>query len=259
MLDKKFLLGAILTAAVCFSACSKGDAEILETTAETTSVTPEITSAAEAATAEAAEKLSGDISVSREYEFDLDKYLRCDIYDRYLLRDKLDFFSDEQYDTYIRALILLDRLEYFDVPYTGSLSTYFIDENGEISESGVSNESGAAHIYPYFYVSTYQSFYEYLQSVFTQDAADEIMSSERFLTIGGELYFKWGDRGGSIYFNGGEYVFIEGNDSEIVFEYIADQVNGESEWQETHPLRLVHTDNGWRSEFFENLYIEKNV
>lgn len=45
MLDKKFLLGAILTAAVCFSACSDGNSEVTEASAETVAATEEATSA----------------------------------------------------------------------------------------------------------------------------------------------------------------------------------------------------------------------
>ena len=45
MLNKKFLLGAILTAAVCLTACSKGGTEVSETVSETISETETTTAA----------------------------------------------------------------------------------------------------------------------------------------------------------------------------------------------------------------------
>ena len=224
-----------------------------QTTAEVT--TEQITETTMSITA--AEEASEDIAVSIEYEFDLYKYLENGKHDEYLLRNELDFLSDEQYDTYIKALIFVDYLGNSSVVSTDSNSFYWINENGEISKSLVSDESDTAQIYPYFYISTYKSFYEYLQSVFTQDAVDEIMSDERFFTFGDELYFKWNDGGGMVYFDDSEYNVIEENDSEIVFEYTAHRLINNEEWVCTRKTKLVHTDNGWRSEFFKNLYSEK--
>lgn len=248
---KKFLFGAILTVAVCLTSCSKDGTEAAETFAETTS-------AAKTTTAEVTKKSSEDIVISREYEFDLDKYLERDTYNRYALRDELDFLNDEQYDTYIRALILIDNLENLDIPHTCDMSTYYIDENGEIYGSFNCNEQNTGHTY-YRYVSTYESFYAYLRTVFTQDAADRIVSDKRFLKRGDELYFKVGDGGGMVYFDDSEYDIIKGNDGETVFEYTAYRsINGE-EWTQKRSVKLVNTDNGWRSEFFENLYTENIV
>ncbi len=225
--------------------------KIAETATETTTIS---------------EEFSEDIAVSREYEFDLEKYLERPNSKNYLLRDELDFLSDEQYDTYIRAWIMLDSLLYFNVPSTSDAPAYFIDKNGEIGESHTVQELDKTHIYPYYYVSTYQSFYEYLQSVFTQEAVDDIMlgtwlsgGRDEFLRIGDELYCKLGDRGGAIYFNEGEYNLTEKNDDEVIFEYIAHQSKNGNEWTETRPIKLVRTDDGWRSEFFDNLYVERKM
>ena len=265
-MKKRFwaVLAVLLGMTGCQGNVGTGQADTAQAALESQQTTAEVTTEQtskiiETTSTTAAEEVSADIAVSREYEFDLDKYLERAYTENYLLRDELDFLSDEQYDTYIRALIMLDRLLYFDVPCTGDVSAYFIDENGEISESHTTQELGKTHIYPYYYVSTYQSFYEYLQSVFTQEAIDEIMSNDIFWTVDDELYCKLGDRGGPIYFNGGEYNLIEKNDDEVIFEYIAHQANNGNEWTETHSLKLVNTDNGWRSEFFENLYVERNM
>lgn len=235
------------TAEVTTEQTNEQTTKSIETTTETTTSTT------------IAEEVSENIAVSREYEFDLDKYLENGKHDEYLLRNKLDFLSDEQYDTYIKALIFVDNLGNYDILSTGSWSLYFINENGEISESYISNESDTVQTYLYLYISTYKSFYEYLQSVFTQDAVDEIVSDERFFTFGDELYFKMEDAGGLVYFDDSEYNVIEENDSEIVFEYTAHRLINNEEWICTHRTKLVHTDNGWRSEFFKNLYSEKEV
>lgn len=260
---------AVLAVILCMTGCQgnvgAGQSDTAQAALESKQTTSEVTTEQTTKSIEttvsttAAEEVSADIAVSREYEFDLDKYIEQDKYDQYLLRDELDFLSDEQYDTYIKALIMLDRLEYFDVPCTGDISTYFINKNGAISKKRVTQELGEKHYYPYYYVSTYQSFYEYLQSVFTQEAVDKIMLNDIFWTVDDELYCEWSDRGGPLYFNGGEYNLIEKNDDEVIFEYIAHHANNGNEWTETHPLKLVHTDNGWRSEFFKNLYVERNM
>ncbi len=200
---------------------------------------------------------STDTAASREYEFDLNTYLKnnekCNLYS---LRDELFFLSDEQYVTYIKAWIFIDNFEYFNIPNTNESPTHFLDENGNINDCYITYENDMAHIYKYMYISTYQSFYIYLQSVFTQESVDKIMTNERFLTIGNELYFECGEKGGEIYFQGGEYKLIEQNDNEVIFEYDAHQKKDEKEWIENHPLKLIHTENGWRSELFEHLRIE---
>ncbi|MCM1479881.1 MAG: IseA DL-endopeptidase inhibitor family protein, partial [Muribaculaceae bacterium] len=189
--------------------------------------------------------------------------------EKYLLREELDFLDDEQYDTYIRALIMLDRLYYFDVPSTSDEPAYFIDKYGEVSKSYTVQASDGNHTYRYRYVSTYQSFYEYLQSVFTEDAVGDVLSGavvwgsyESFFKNGGELYCEFRkntDNYGSMYFNGGEYNLIGKDEDEVVFEYTAHFSKDGNEWTETRPLRLACTDNGWRSECFCNLYVERNM
>ena len=272
---KKILFGAVLTALVCMTACSKDSNEVTETS-ETTTVSESV-SAAEQTTVtetetemqETAEKSTENIAVSREYEFDLEKYIESN--QSYLLRDELNFLSDEQYDTYIKAWIVIDGIDNYFIPYTGDVQGHWLDDDGNFyyyEDCLYANEAGVVQRtpYPYYYVSTYQSFYEYLQSVFTQDAADKILTDGRFLISDGGLYFRdiyysneFIENDRSIQFNGGEYNLIEKNDSEVIFEYIAHQENDEKEWTDTHPLKLVDTDNGWRSEFFEHLYIENNV
>ena len=209
---------AVLAVLLCMTGCQgnvgtgQADTEqaVLESQQTTAEVTEEQTSKITETTTEtttstaASEEAAEDIAVSREYEFDLDKYLKRAYKEKYLLRDKLDFLSDEQYDTYIRAWIFIDGIDYADesrVPDTSDVPTNWIDENCEACDG---------YIYPsYRYVSTYQSFYEYLQSVFTQDAVDKILSDERFFNVDGELYFAWGEAGGPLESIEGKYELVE--------------------------------------------------
>lgn len=214
--------------------------KIIKTTAETTS------------SIFVTEEVSADIAVSREYEFDLDEYLeRYDKDGRYSLKDELDFLNDKQYDTYIRALIFLDELEYLNIPYTGDIPTHWINDNGEITSSYYNKETNTYSTYKY--ISTYQSFYEYLQSIFTQDVVDEIMTNEFFKVVDDNLYFRFGEKGGAIWFQYGEYQLVEKNNDEVIFEYVAHQKNDEKEWSETHSLKLMRIGDCWQSEYFENL------
>ena len=161
--------------------------------------------------------------------------------------------SDEQYDTYIKAWIFIDNLEYFNIPYTGDIPTHFLDENGDVYENYFTEGAYIEHIFPYRYISTYQSFYQYLQSVFTRDAADEIMSHSFFKTVGDELYFGYGEKGGPIDVQTGRYELKESSENEIIFEYIVDHYHDGNEWTTSHTIKLINTDNGWRSEIFEYL------
>ena len=261
---------AVLAVLLCMTGCQgnvgtgQADTEqaVLESQQTTAEVTEEQTSKITETTTEtttstaASEEAAEDIAVSREYEFDLDKYLKRAYKEKYLLRDKLDFLSDEQYDTYIRAWIFIDGIDYADesrVPDTSDVPTNWIDENGEACDG---------YIYPsYRYVSTYQSFYEYLQSVFTQDAVDKILSDERFLNVDGELYFAWGEAGGPLESIEDKYELVEKNDSEVIFEYNARHsydggiygYNDGTYIDTTRTIKLVKEDGGWRAELFEHL------
>lgn len=221
--------------------------KIAETATETTTIS---------------EEFSEDIAESREYEFDLEKYLERPNSKNYLLRDELDFLSDEQYDTYIRAWIFIDSIDYADISYvpdTSDVPTHWLDENGKIFSS---HYDEATNTYsPYGYISTYQNFYEYLHSVFTQDAVDGIMSDKRFLNIDGELYFKLGEAGGFLERIEGKYELVEKNDSEVVFEYNARHIydNGTYGYEDgtyidtTRTIKLVNEGDGWRAELFDHL------
>lgn len=225
------------TAEVTTEQTNEQTSKTIETTTETTKSTT-IT-----------EEVSEDIAVSREYEFDLEKYL--DNHDQYLIRNELDFLNDEQYDTYIRAWIFIDNIEYFNISYTGDIPTHWLDENGEICSLYYDEETKVPN--PYMYISTYQSFYEYLQSVFTQEAVDEIMTHSFFKIVGDELYFGYGEKGGPIDIQVGRYELMEDNDKEISFEYIVNHTHDGNEWTTSHTIKLINTDNGWRSEIFEYL------
>ena len=198
-----------------------------------------------------------DIELSRKYEFDLEDYIENhDLNNIYSsLKEEVSFLTDEQYETYAKAWIFIDNIEYFIIPTTITDKTlnHFCDKNGEVCDSFYNNVTKE---YAYVYISSYKSFYEYLQSVFTQEAVDKIMADKRFLTIGNNLYFKFGEKGGAIYFRGGQYQLIEKNDNEVKFEYLSQYKNDIKEWTKVHQIKLVNTKDGWRAELFEHLKIE---
>ena len=247
------VLSALMLAACNSESQSPQTEQNVTSAAETLAVTK--SAEAEQAVETSVSESSADIAVSREYEFDAEKYIDGLVYkDQWQLRSELDFLSDEQYDVFIRAWIFIDMIEPLNVVSirtTSEIPKHYLDKNGEVCASYYNSET--KEYAQYEYVSTYQSFYKYLQSVFTQDAVDEIMSDRRFLTVGDELYFSIGEAGGAIDFKGGEYRLVEKNDDKVVFEYAARQENDEKEWTETHPIRLVRTADGWRSELFEHL------
>jgi len=262
---KKYFLAA-LAVLLCITGCQGNTAEgqtnteqaALESSETTMTVTEEQTNNGVEATTSIAvsEEDSEDIVISREYKFDLDKYFECAYTEKYSLRNELEFLSDKQYDTYIRAWIFIDGIDYANesrVPDTIDVPTHWINENGEICTEYTYTS--------YRYVSTYQSFYEYLQSVFTQDAVDIIMSDERFLNIDGELYFAWGEAGGYLEGIEDKYELVEKNGSEVVFEYNARHIydNGTYGYEDgtyidtTRTIKLVKEDGGWRAELFDHL------
>lgn len=212
---------------------------------------------------------TSDIMISREYEFDLEKYIeflgRRDK-TNWDMRDRLDFLSDEQYDTFLRSWILIDKMEYRIVPNTSEISTHYLTESGRVRTGYYRTPKLCVEDFnPYIYVSTYQSFYEYLQSVFSQESVDKIMTDKRFMVACDELYFAWCGRNTDEYWDDWEvpkylqkvgFRLVENNDYEILFEHIAYYKDKETEWTEIHPIKLINTDNGWRSEMFDFLQVE---
>ncbi|MDE6596459.1 MAG: IseA DL-endopeptidase inhibitor family protein, partial [Oscillospiraceae bacterium] len=184
--------------------------EIIETTTETTTSTTITEEVSEDMWYNVDIDLSGDYEFGREYEFDLDKFFERAYTEKYLLRDELEFLNDEQYDTYIRAWIFIDCMD--DANGSTLPSTNSVRENWcYYHETGLYS----------FYVSTYESFYEYLRTVFTKEAADKIMSSKHFYNADGELFYITGEAGGYLERIEDKYELVEKNDSEVIFEYNA--------------------------------------
>ena len=215
------------------------------------------------------DEYSSEFMISREYEFDLEKYIEF-LGDRdktnWDMRDRVDFLNDEQYDNFLKAWILIDKMEYRIVPDTSEIPEHYLNEYGKVSDDWYRSPKLCVEDFnPYIYVSTYQSFYEYLQSVFSQEAVDKIMTDKRFMVACDELYFAWcGENTDDFwdewyvpkYLQNVSFRLIKNNDHEILFEHIAYYNDNETEWTETHPIKLINTDNGWRSELFDFLQVE---
>lgn len=244
-------LYAIITAALLLCGCTQNDNLVTETAVVGSEV-----QTANTVTEDLQDNSASMSLTSRTYEFDLSLFLDNDDSGRYDLRNELDFLSDEQYEAYIRALIFTDEIEYFNIPNTNG-TTHWLDEGGKIYDSYYYLDSDGVTVpVPYVYISDRSSFEEYLNSVFTKEAVSEIMSNDRFYNVDGELYFEWGEKGGPVYFQGGQYKEGKNDDAEVIFEYVANHEDDETKWTETHTIELVNTDEGWRSEWFGYLYTE---
>lgn len=260
---KKYFL-VVLAVLLCMTGCQNnaaaGQADTeqaaLESSETTTTVTEEQTSKSVEATSETTtsiadtEENSIDIDLSLDYEFgrvfefDLNKFLETsNNYFNYSLRDELNFLNDEQYDTYIKAWIFIDSMDDANgsrIPYT----------NGNISDLHYYHETSQYSCY----ISNYKSFYEYLQSVFTQESVDEIMSNKGFFNADGELFYISGDAGGYIYTTDGKYELVEQNDSEVIFEYNASHTHDGKNLPDTsRTIKLINAGDGWRAELFDHL------
>ncbi|MCM1479190.1 MAG: hypothetical protein NC085_05760, partial [Muribaculaceae bacterium] len=99
----KKCLCALFAAMLCLAGCRNGNAaeqtavESRQTASAAVEQTEEVTETAEETTAETTtavtEEAAEDIAVSREYEFDLEKYLELPDSEKYLLREELDFLD----------------------------------------------------------------------------------------------------------------------------------------------------------------------
>ncbi len=233
------------TAEVTTEQTNEQTSKIIETTTEITTSTTVAEEASEDMWYNIDIDLSGDYEFGREFEFDLNRFLETsDNYINYSLRDELDFLSDEQYDTYIKAWIFIDSMD-------DANGSYIPITNGNRSDLHYYHETS---LYSW-YVSTYKSCYEYLQSVFTQDAVDKLMSNKRFFNADGELFYISGDiSGGYIYTTDGKYELVEKNDSEVIFEYNASHTHdGKNLPNTSRTIKLINTGDGWRAELFDHL------
>lgn len=260
---KKYF-GAVLAVLLCMTGCQNNAAAgqidteqaasvssetAMTVTEEQTSKSAEATSETTTSIADTEENsididLSLDYEFGREFEFDLDKFLETsNNYFNYSLRDELNFLNDEQYDTYVKAWIFIDSMDDANgsrIPYT----------NGNRNDLHYYHETSQYSCY----ISTYKSFYEYLQSVFTQESVDEIMSNKGFFNADGELFYISGDAGGYIYTTDGKYELVEQNDSEVIFEYNASHTHDGKNLPDTsRTIKLINAGDGWRAELFDHL------
>jgi hypothetical protein len=191
--------------------------------------------------------------VSVEYELDLDKLRDDKYYDKYYfsLRDELYFLDDEQFEVYIRALIFISKIEFSEITITNSEIVRINDENNKT----------------FVRVANYQSFYDYLQSVFIGDSVNALISRYNLLNIDGVLCFNERYRGTLVYYKDGKYELISVTKSKISFKYCANysfenildyndwEENYRSEypqyiWTEEYNITLINTVDGWRVDKF---------
>lgn len=167
--------------------------------------------------------------------------------------ESLDFFTQSQKELYARSLILtFDSCSDIGLRYTGEYEQY-IEENSYLFHTGI----------------TYDSFYSYLTSIFTEEAANAF--SYTFRNEDGELCFFLGGTGTDITYSGGSYSLVGINSERIDFIYTAeyslenvvDKAEWEAglypdltewEWKVQTSIAIVNTPNGWRMEHYPTWY-----
>jgi hypothetical protein len=198
--------------------------------------------------------------VSLEYELDLDKLRDDKYYAEYYfsLRDELSFLDDEQFEVYISALILINGVEYSNIPQTNKGRPMFLWEGRDGSFSIHYESSLYDRGYARFaYVSSYSSFIDYLTTVFTDEAADEFIKKYRLrsgiFTIENEMYIGLGDKGGRQHgrINEEGYKPIGKNENEVNFEFFLSYVSDDEEHSLSFPISLINIDGEWRAEIFD--------
>lgn len=148
----------------------------------------------------------------------------------------LDFLSDNQVLLFDKATYIYHN--FFEIPDKKCFSIVY--ENYMTGSSGID----------------YNSFNEYLLSVFSQDFTYTLLNERfpnRFKNKNGELYVNVTDRGSNVLFRNIEFNLIEKTDDMILFngcaEYYSDENPDISEADKTIIIfnySLILTENGWR-------------
>ncbi len=197
--------------------------------------------------------------VSVEYELDIEKLKNSGNYDYFFsLKDELDFLNEEQYELFIKALIMVYGIDWFATTNHNldeqPESIHYLwkdnDDNYSLSKDFYIKDVGESE---YAYLSTYKSFYEYLLSVFTNESTEEIINYDdgwlkRFIVVDSEIYTRLGDRGSKNGVVDGYFKLSSKEDDLIAFEYIS---NYSDDTVEVYDIILEKTDNGWRSRRFD--------
>ncbi len=114
---------------------------------------------------------------------------------------------------------------------------------------------------------SYESYCDFLYSVFTKEKADEFLSSETIINENGEVCYMDAARGSNICYKDGQFELISKTEDEIKFKYIAhysyegimteEEFNEMNEggnesysWDEEFIISIVNTDEGWRVDEF---------
>ena len=167
--------------------------------------------------------------------------------------ESLDFFTQSQKDIYARSLMLVyDSCSELVLRYTGDYEQY-IEENSYLFHTGI----------------TYDSFYSYLTSVYTEEAAKSFYYT--FRDVDGELCYYLGGTGTNITYKGGKYSLVGINSERIDFVYnarysldgVVDKAEWEAglypdipewEWTVQTNIAMINTADGWRMERYPTWY-----
>jgi hypothetical protein len=175
------------------------------------------------------------------YTFELNRFETTDI---------PDFLEEDLKDLFGKALE-------FEMDWSISLAVFDVDDF--VRDSGsytVEKDGGLYHRTGY----SYESFYEFLSTMFTKRRVDEMLSTDAIINEDGEVCYADVGRGGAITYKDGYFELISKTENEVKFKYIGHysfegimteeelrEINdGPYSWDEEFIFSIVKTDDGWR-------------
>lgn len=165
-----------------------------------------------------------------------------------------DFLEEDLKDLFGKALE-------FEMDWSISLAVFDVHDSVRDSGSYTIEKDGRLYNRTGY---SYESFYEFLSTMFTKRKVDEMLSEmlsyDLIINIDGEVCYADVGRGGAITYKDGYFELISKTENEVKFKYIGHysyegimteeelrEINdGPYSWDEEFIFSIVKTDDGWR-------------
>lgn len=166
-----------------------------------------------------------------------------------------------QYKVNVPSFLTKEQQQLFVEAYDIQIQFYVSTGYGEYNEKQDTIQWKAPDGTTYSYIKcdenifpSYKTFEEYLNSVYTKEAVETLLSSSYYIEHEGKLYYMMADRGTNIMYDSHYYQLISRDKKKIRFkacvhyahpEFKVEEPYGESEFT------LICTKEGWRFSQFE--------
>jgi hypothetical protein len=153
------------------------------------------------------------------------------------IRNELSALDDDTLTKIEKAYIIARGISFCNIVYTGNFNS-----NSD-EDSGV-----------YYYGISYESYFDYLKTVFTEDMIDKLFTDYKlFVDIDGELCkVGIGDRGSDPLYDYGVYSIISTDSEKIEITLTAYRSDGDIVYQpSSYDIVLVKVDGEWKVNEFE--------